>query len=501
MYKRLAIGITLLLAIMVLLVMPAMACPPELPTCPPGEVWGITGQDCQQVYIPPVYGNCQNCPSHTEQVCDHYRSVPRWESEGYHSSNDCKNHGHSSSWCNTVDHQVCDHYDTETVYDCNYNDNFIKDNCGNHRGKPLITPGHFEEQCTPTYGCIAVSCPAIPCLEGQDCVDAQCLPHTCPRIPCESGYSCQDNQCVPDGSCPVTPCNPGYDCQSGQCVAQAPVCEDIVGTWIYTYTLGGDYVHTMEITDYDPVSGAFSGTGYYNADPSYTWDITGNLVGEFVTYHILYTGSNAGYYVDGVGTITEDCILMGGLATGPGQEGEWSATKNPAPVVNLQGSNFSPYTESACQEIINAQYPMDSIDPSTLPMLNLKNTYVSAAFHYTSQFDCVDLAYYTKGEPSFDSHCTEVEWYNRVQEEIHSYGGMPILTALNPAQAICVLAVKNSPAETTLPVTITLTDSHGNVGDVLVSSNPVIRQCYRLPEDFSECRLRGGFSLHMPWVD
>ena len=213
-YKTLIFGIAVVL--MAVLVLPAAACPPQEPACPPGEVWGITGQDCQQVYVPPVYGNCQNCPSHTEQVCDHYRSVPRWEAEGYHSSSDCKNLGHSSSWCNAVDHQVCNHYDTETVYDCNYNDNFVKDNCGNHRGKPLITPGHLEEQCTPTYGCIAVSCPAIPCGEGYQCTDGQCIlipptqEPTCPEVACDAGTHCVENQCVTDI------CSIDFQCDAGQ---------------------------------------------------------------------------------------------------------------------------------------------------------------------------------------------------------------------------------------------------------------------------------------------
>jgi hypothetical protein len=132
---------------------------------------------------------------------------------------------------------------------------------------------------------------------------------------------------------------------------------------------------------------------------------------------------------------------------------------------------------------------MDSIDPATLPLLPLKNTWVQAKVSYASELDCAYLAYYTRGEPSFSEDCHTVDWWGREQARIIAYGGMPILTAPNPAQAICVGLVKNSP-ETSLPVTVTLTDSHGNVGAIFTSYNQVIRECYQLPEDFSECRLR-----------
>jgi hypothetical protein len=162
---------------------------------------------------------------------------------------------------------------------------------------------------------------------------------------------------------------------------------------------------------------------------------------------------------------------------------------------------FAPYTEPECQAILNAVQPMDSIDPSTLPLLNLHDTYISAEFHYASEFDCVDLAYYTRGEPSFDKDCIEVEWWGREQTEMHTYGGMPVLTAPNPAGAICVLAVKNSQADTYMPVQIKLTDSFNNVGAVIVSKEPVIQQCYQLPEDFSECRLRSSYDPFLKWKD
>jgi hypothetical protein len=248
-----------------------------------------------------------------------------------------------------------------TVYDCHGGPDYRACDGAHHEQHR-----HYVD---PVYGCIATSCPAIPCEEGFHCADETCQPDICGEdFQCDPGFQCgDDNQCVP---------------------------------------------------------------------------------------------------------IPEE----------------------------VRSSSFSPFTEPICQNILTEQRPMDDIDPETLPMLDLKNTYIHADFRYDSQFDCVYLAYYTRGEASFSRDCQAVEYYNRGQEAIKSYGGMPQLTASNPAGAICIGAVKNTPKETTLPVTITLTDSHGNVGDTIVSSDPVIVRCYQLPDDFSECRLRDVYMPYMAWV-
>ena len=62
----------------------------------------------------------------------------------------------------------------------------------------------------------------------------------------------------------------------------------------------GVYTHTMEISSYD--EDGFSGTGSYDANPAYTWDVTGEST---ETFNLVYTGINAGYTVscvDGVCT-------------------------------------------------------------------------------------------------------------------------------------------------------------------------------------------------------
>jgi hypothetical protein len=68
----------------------------------------------------------------------------------------------------------------------------------------------------------------------------------------------------------------------------------------------GTYTHTMIIDTFDKSTGVFTGHGYYNADNSYTWTVTGTSKDTFT---LVYMGSNAGY------TVT--CVS--GACTGPGQ--------------------------------------------------------------------------------------------------------------------------------------------------------------------------------------
>ena len=102
---------------------------------------------------------------------------------------------------------------------------------------------------------------------------------------------------------------------------------DITGTWNLDFELGGShYLHTMQVTFFESTAGDFSGTGSYNPDNSYTWDVTGNVNGNVITFQIVYTGSNSGYTVTGTGTISSDGKSMSGTATGPGQGFTWTAT-------------------------------------------------------------------------------------------------------------------------------------------------------------------------------
>lgn len=94
---------------------------------------------------------------------------------------------------------------------------------GQHKEKLIITPGHFEQQCEPTYGCVAGCDCQHPCPEGQHCEEGTCVenpPTTCPDVPCEAGYHCVDHECVPDVCGADFTCDQGFHCGGDNtCVA------------------------------------------------------------------------------------------------------------------------------------------------------------------------------------------------------------------------------------------------------------------------------------------
>lgn len=73
---------------------------------------------------------------------------------------------------------------------------------------------------------------------------------------------------------------------------------------------GGTYSHTLD-TVTNNSDGSFTGTGHYNADNSYTWNITGNISGDNITFTVVYTGTNAGYTLNATGTIASDGSISG----------------------------------------------------------------------------------------------------------------------------------------------------------------------------------------------
>src|SRR5205807_5671771 len=87
---------------------------------------------------------------------------------------------------------------------------------------------------------------------------------------------------------------------------------NISGT--HAIVFAGTYAHHMTVDTLVALSNkstSFSGTGTYDADASYTWTITGTVVGSAVKFHIVYTGTGAGYFVNGNGTIAPDGSISG----------------------------------------------------------------------------------------------------------------------------------------------------------------------------------------------
>lgn len=87
---------------------------------------------------------------------------------------------------------------------------------------------------------------------------------------------------------------------------------NISGT--HALVFAGSYAHTMNVTTITPLSPnttRFSGTGTYNADPSYTWKVSGTVRWNQVSFTIVYTGTNAGYWVRGHGLIAAGGSVSG----------------------------------------------------------------------------------------------------------------------------------------------------------------------------------------------
>lgn len=98
---------------------------------------------------------------------------------------------------------------------------------------------------------------------------------------------------------------------------------DISGTWNLIFDVGGTpYAHTMNVTSFNTTTGEFMANGFYNADPLFTWDATGTVSADSITYHVVYTGTNAGYSFDASGTIAADGLSMAGVW----DSGTWTGT-------------------------------------------------------------------------------------------------------------------------------------------------------------------------------
>ena len=101
-------------------------------------------------------------------------------------------------------------------------------------------------------------------------------------------------------------------------IVAEPTVTDLRGTYNLDFTDASSAVfsHTMTIATEDFTTGNFTGSGSYIADPSIIWAMTGNIVGNNVTFHIEYNGTVTPYSLDGIGTVTGNVIT--GTATGSG---------------------------------------------------------------------------------------------------------------------------------------------------------------------------------------
>lgn len=78
------------------------------------------------------------------------------------------------------------------------------------------------------------------------------------------------------------------------------------------YCLGNNslYPHTLNTVDNNP-DGSFNGTGSYDNNTNYTWDVDGNINGDSISLHVVYTGLQAGSVYNLNGTIAPDGSISG----------------------------------------------------------------------------------------------------------------------------------------------------------------------------------------------
>jgi len=174
-----------------------------------------------------------------------------------------------------------------------------------------------------------------------------------------------------------------------------PQSSILIGSYKYTATCTslctGDYIHTMNITtenlDNQRV-GSFTGTGFYNADPSIKWNVTGTYdwPTRKVSFHIVYTGTDAGYTSDGFGGINDDGTMLGTATSSQGQTATWTLTPlstatptTPPPVTGIcttqciappAGCHYEGGTQCTCGTVV---CPTPTQPPTPTPILCIQS--------------------------------------------------------------------------------------------------------------------------------
>jgi len=98
---------------------------------------------------------------------------------------------------------------------------------------------------------------------------------------------------------------------------------NLVGTWTF---IGNGGIHTMMINSFNPVTGAFSGVGYFTGGVM-TWVITGTERGETINFLLTVETGAPGLTATGSGTITSSTYMSGTGTVSDGESLSWTATK------------------------------------------------------------------------------------------------------------------------------------------------------------------------------
>ena len=106
---------------------------------------------------------------------------------------------------------------------------------------------------------------------------------------------------------------------------------NLTGAWAFN---DDGFMHTMVITSFNPCTGAFSGTGYYNPG-SYVWSITGTESGNSITFLIVLTSIlGNGITLSGTGSLSSSTSMTGTGTQSNAGAVTWSAAKLPL-VINV----------------------------------------------------------------------------------------------------------------------------------------------------------------------
>lgn len=104
----------------------------------------------------------------------------------------------------------------------------------------------------------------------------------------------------PNATPPDTGTGRNWSDELKKCVSDLSSKQNL--TFTCTSGCGGVHPHTVTMTTPDSF-GNFTGSGYYNPNTAYTWDISGNTAGISFSAYIDYTGLNPSYFVNLTGTV------------------------------------------------------------------------------------------------------------------------------------------------------------------------------------------------------